>query len=190
MILDRVPCRHRGKLGGQIYKSLIFPILIRSLAAISIRIRPNTEAALMLHSPRGLPKSRCCARQNSPRSQFGFVLFRRGRSIAADLHDCQRYSYRCVALGEPAMSKDSLATPVAVPPANIFVPQTRYWIEFAGHFCCVSPCHGRRSALKLRSQLRNHPCHPDSRCSLRSPTNHRDRLATGVRMGWEMPPRD
>ena len=39
------------------------------------------------------------------------------------------------------MSKDSLATPVAVPPANIFVPQTRYWIEFARAFllCFAMP---------------------------------------------------
>jgi hypothetical protein len=110
-----------------------FLIRIRSLAATFVRFAQILNRLLMLRSPQGLPNSRSAQAKFFEKS-IGLTLFRRDGRIAADLHYCQRYSYRCVALGEPAMSKDRLAKPVGVPLASAFAPQTGDWIEFAQAF--------------------------------------------------------
>ena len=112
-----------------------FPILIQSLAATFIQFAQILKQAFDAAFAARLTKVPLLRRPNSSRSQLGsLALFRRDERIAGDLHYCQRYSYRCLALGEPAMSKDRLAKPVGVPLTSAFAPQTGDWIEFAQTF--------------------------------------------------------
>ena len=100
-----------------------FPILIQSLAATFIQFAQILKQAFDAAFAARLTKVPLLRRPNSSRSQLGsLALFRRDERIAADLHYCQRYSYRCLALGEPATSKAGHAAPVALPLANAFPP--------------------------------------------------------------------